>query len=179
MVNRVKVHAQMIIENAADPYHVQFVHKADSAANTTSFDVDGYHLHATVTANFGGGRPTTWLTPDGPVDANIIYDNYSLGLGIVRFPKELVATIEVTGQTPVDEDYTDYFYTQASVREPDDSGDKPAGRAAKFLAAATGSHQAGLLHLGEHEVPREAEPRARGGPRLRRAATMGTSLLSG
>jgi phenylpropionate dioxygenase-like ring-hydroxylating dioxygenase large terminal subunit len=41
MLNRVKVHAQMIIENAADPYHVQFVHKADSAANTTSFDVNG------------------------------------------------------------------------------------------------------------------------------------------
>ena len=134
MLNRVKVHAQMIIENAADPYHVQFVHKADSAANTTSFDANGYHLHATVTANFGGGRASTWLTPDGPVDANIIYDNYSLGLGIVRFPKELVATIEVTGQTPVDEDYTDYFYTQASVREPGDTGDKPAGRAAKFLA---------------------------------------------
>ena len=125
MVNRVKVHAQMIIENAADPYHVQFVHKADSAANTTSFDANGYHLHATVTANFGGGRAATWLTPEGPVDANIIYDNYSLGLGIVRFPKELVATIEVTGQTPVDEEYTDYFYTQASVREPGDTGDEP------------------------------------------------------
>ena len=52
----------------------------------------------------------------------------------MRFPKELVATIEVTGQTPVDEDYTDYFYTQASVREPGDTGDKPTGRAAKFLA---------------------------------------------
>ena len=34
MLNRVKVHAQMIIENAADPYHVQYVHKADSAATT-------------------------------------------------------------------------------------------------------------------------------------------------
>jgi hypothetical protein len=45
-----------------------------------------------------------------------------------------VATIEVTGQTPVDEDYTDYFYTQASVREPGDTGDAPTGRAAKFLA---------------------------------------------
>jgi phenylpropionate dioxygenase-like ring-hydroxylating dioxygenase large terminal subunit len=134
MVNRVKVHAQMIIENAADPYHVQFVHKADSAATTTSFDANGYHLHATVTANFGGGRAATWLTPDGPVDAHIVYDNYSLGLGIVRFPKELVQTIEVTGQTPVDEEYTDYFYTQASVREPGDTGDVPMGRAAKFIA---------------------------------------------
>jgi len=134
MVNRVKVHAQMIIENAADPYHVQYVHKAANPATTASFEVSGYHLHATVNANFGGGRPKTWLTPDGPVDAKIIYDNYSLGLGVVRFPSDLVATVQVTGQTPVDEDYTDYFYTQASLREPGDTGDVPTGRAAKFLA---------------------------------------------
>jgi phenylpropionate dioxygenase-like ring-hydroxylating dioxygenase large terminal subunit len=134
MVNRVKVHAQMIIENAADPYHVQYVHKAANPATTASFEVSGYHLHATVNAHFGGGRAQTWLTPNGPVDAKIIYDNYSLGLGIVRFPSELVATVQVTGQTPVDEDYTDYFYTQASVREPGDTSDAPTGRAAKFLA---------------------------------------------
>jgi phenylpropionate dioxygenase-like ring-hydroxylating dioxygenase large terminal subunit len=134
MLNRVKVHAQMIIENAADPYHVQYVHKAANPATTASFEVAGYHLHATVNAHFGGGRAQTWLTPNGPVDAKIIYDNYSLGLGIVRFPSELVATIEVTGQTPVDEDYTDYFYTQASIREQGDTGDAPTGRAAKFLA---------------------------------------------
>jgi phenylpropionate dioxygenase-like ring-hydroxylating dioxygenase large terminal subunit len=133
-VNLVKVHAQMIIENAADPYHVQYVHKAANPATTASFEVSGYHLHATVNAHFGGGRAQTWLTPNGPVDAKIIYDNYSLGLGVVRFPSELVATCQVTGQTPVDEDYTDYFYTQASVREPGDSGDKPSGRAARFLA---------------------------------------------
>ena len=52
MLNRVKVHAQMIIENAADPYHVQYVHKAANPATTASFEVSGYHLHATVNANF-------------------------------------------------------------------------------------------------------------------------------
>jgi nitrite reductase/ring-hydroxylating ferredoxin subunit len=134
MLNRVKVHPQMIIENAADPYHVQYVHKAANPATTASFEVSGYHLHATVNAHFGGGRAKTWLTPNGPVDAKIIYDNYSLGLGVVRFPSDLVATVQVTGQTPVDEDYTDYFYTQASVREPGDTGDVPSGRAARFLA---------------------------------------------
>ncbi len=86
-----------------------------------------------MNADFGGGRAKTWLTPNGPVEAKIIYDNYSLGLGVVRFPSDLVATVQVTGQTPVDEDYTDYFYTQASIREPGDTGDKPTGRAAKFL----------------------------------------------
>ena len=179
MLNRVKVHAQMIIENAADPYHVQFVHKADSAANTTSFDANGYHLHATVTANFGGGRASTWLTPDGPVDANIIYDNYSLGLGTVRFPRELVATIEVTGQTPVDEDYTDYFYTQASIREPGDSGDKPAGRAAKFLALQQEVIKQDFFTWENMKYPGEAQSGPRGSPRLCRASAMGAPVLPG
>ncbi|WP_297793357.1 Rieske 2Fe-2S domain-containing protein, partial [Mycobacterium sp.] len=60
MLNRVKVHPQMIIENAADPYHVQYVHKAANPATTASFEVAGYHLHATVNAHFGGGRAQTW-----------------------------------------------------------------------------------------------------------------------
>jgi len=71
MVNRVKVHAQMIIENAADPYHVQYVHKAANPANTASFEVSGYHLHATVNADFGGGRAKTWLTPNGSAHLRI------------------------------------------------------------------------------------------------------------
>ena len=86
MVNRVKVHAQMIIENAADPYHVQYVHKAANPAQHRL--VRGQRLPPARHGerDFGGGRAKTWLTPNGPVDAKIIYDNYSLGLGIVRFP---------------------------------------------------------------------------------------------
>ena len=179
MINRVKVHAQMIIENAADPYHVQYVHKAANPATTASFEVAGYHLHATVNAHFGGGRASTWLTPNGPVDAKIIYDNYSLGLGIVRFPSELVATVQVTGQTPVDEDYTDYFYTQASTREPGDSGRRAHRPRREVPGAAARGHQTGLLHLGEHEVPGEAEPGARRGARLRRSSPLGAPLLPG
>jgi 3-ketosteroid 9alpha-hydroxylase-like protein len=41
MLNRVKVHAQMIIENAADPYHVQYVHKAANPVTTASFELSG------------------------------------------------------------------------------------------------------------------------------------------
>ncbi len=54
----------------------------------------------------------------------------------MRFPSGPggAAPVEVTGETPVDEDYTDYFgHTQASIREPGDTGDKPTGRAAKFV----------------------------------------------
>jgi hypothetical protein len=123
----------MIVENAADPFNVQYVHKAFRPAQTSSFEVKGHRLHATVDANFGGGRESTWLTPNGAVDGTIVYDNFALGLGFVRFPANVIGTVQVTGQTPIDEDYTDYFYTQASVREGD-GGDVPTGRAAKFLA---------------------------------------------
>jgi len=37
MLNRVKVHPQMIVENAADPYHIAPVHHGDRPAETTSF----------------------------------------------------------------------------------------------------------------------------------------------
>ena len=133
MVHRIKVHPQMIIENAADPYHVQYVHKGHRPALTTSFEVKGHRLHATVDVNFGGGRESTWLTPDGPADGTVVYDNYSLGLGFVRFPPNVIDTVQITGQTPVDDDYTDYFYTQASRREPGDTGDVPSGRARGFI----------------------------------------------
>jgi phenylpropionate dioxygenase-like ring-hydroxylating dioxygenase large terminal subunit len=133
MVNRVKVHPQMIVENAADPYHVRYVHKGDRPAITTSFELHEYHLHATVDVNYGGGRPSTWLTPNGPVDGTVVYDTYGLGIGFVRFPPEVVASVQITGHTPVDEEYTDYFFNMSTVREPGDEGDCPKGRAWRFV----------------------------------------------
>jgi phenylpropionate dioxygenase-like ring-hydroxylating dioxygenase large terminal subunit len=133
MVNRVKVHPQMIVENAADPYHIMPVHHGDRPAQTTSFELHEFHLHATVDVNYGGGHETTWLTPDGPVDGTVVYDTWGMGIGFVRFPDEVLASVQITGHTPIDEDYTDYFYTMACVREPGDTGDEPKGRPARWI----------------------------------------------
>lgn len=133
MLNRVKVHPQMIVENAADPYHIQPVHHGDRPAQTTSFELLENHLHATVDVNFGGAHETTWLTPNGPVDGTVIYDTYGLSIGFVRFPAEVLASVQITGHTPVDEDYTDYYFTMACIREPGDTGDEPNGRAARWI----------------------------------------------
>ncbi len=134
MLNRVKVHPQMIVENAADPYHIAPVHHGDRPAVCTSFDLYDHHLHATVEVNYGGGKGATWLTPDGPVDGLVIYETYGLGIGFVRFPAEVLASVQVTSHTPVDEEYTDYYFTMACVREPGDLGDVPTGRAARWIA---------------------------------------------
>jgi phenylpropionate dioxygenase-like ring-hydroxylating dioxygenase large terminal subunit len=133
MVNRVKVHPQMIVENAADPYHIGPVHGGDRPAQTTSFELHEYHLHATVSVNYGGGRPSTWLTPDGPVDGEVVYDTYGLGLGFVRFPPEVLASVQITGHTPVDEHYTDYFFAMACRREAGDLAEQPSDRAARWI----------------------------------------------
>jgi phenylpropionate dioxygenase-like ring-hydroxylating dioxygenase large terminal subunit len=133
MLNRVKVHPQIIVENAADPYHIAPVHHGDRPAETTSFEFLENHIHATVTVNYGGGRPSTWLTPDGPVDGEVVYDTYGLGIGFVRFPPEVMASVQITSHTPVDEEYTDYYFAMGCRREPGDTGDVPDGRAARWI----------------------------------------------
>jgi len=133
MLNRVKVHPQMIVENAADPYHIEHVHHGDRPAQTTSFELHDYYLHATVAVNYGGAYESTWLTPNGPVDGNVVYDTYGLGIGFVRFPTEVLGSVQITGHTPVDEEYTDYFFVMATEREPGDTGDIATGRAMRWI----------------------------------------------
>jgi hypothetical protein len=67
------------------------------------------------------------------VDGTVVYDTYGLSIGFVRFPPEVLASVQITGHTPVDEDYTDYWFTMACVREPGDRGDRPSGRAEKWI----------------------------------------------
>ncbi len=133
MVHRIKAHPQLIVENAADPFHIGPIHHG-SPTETTSFRTQGHHLHATIATVYGVGKERTWLTPDGPTRSEITYDTYGLGLGFVRFPKSAVETVQITSHTPVDEAFTDYWFMQCSVREPGDAGDEPQGRARRFLA---------------------------------------------
>jgi hypothetical protein len=124
----------MIVENAADPYHIEVVHHGDKPAHTTSFELHDYYLHATVAVNYGGSKPSTWLTPNGPVDGTVVYDTYGLGIGFVRFPEAVLASVQITGHTPVDEEYTDYWFTMACVRQPGHTGEVPDERAARWIA---------------------------------------------
>ena len=134
MVHRVKVHPQMIIENAADPYHIPPIHHG-FAPETTSFETFDHRLHATIRTVYGQGKESTWLTPDGAMAADITYDTYGLVIGFVRFPANAIQSVQITSQTAVDGEYTDYYFMQASVREAGDTGDTPTGHAAKFLKA--------------------------------------------
>jgi phenylpropionate dioxygenase-like ring-hydroxylating dioxygenase large terminal subunit len=133
MINRVKVHPQMIVENAADPYHISTVHGGEKPAQTTSFEFHDHYIHATVQVDYGGGRPSTWLTPNGPVDAEVVYDTFGLGIGFVRFPDSVLGSVQITSHTPVDEQYTDYWFVMGCARETGDTGDVPSARAMRWV----------------------------------------------
>ncbi len=134
LVKQVKVHVQMIMENAADPYHIPPVHHGHRP-ETTSFQLEGDRLHATIKTTYGAGKKSTWLTPDGPLEAHITYDTYGLGIGFVRFPSNVLEAVQITSHTPIDEESTAYWYMLAARREPGDTGEMPQGRAARFLKA--------------------------------------------
>ena len=74
---------------------------------------------------------------------------------------------------------TDYFYTQASIESPArPATSRPA--APPGPAIAGGSHQRGLLHLGEDQGQARKANLAHGrGARLRRAAPVGATASSG
>ena len=67
--------------------------------------------------------------------AQVIYDTYGLGIGFVRFPKNVIESVQITSHTPVDDTHTDYWFMQSSVRKPGDIGNAPSGRARRFLEA--------------------------------------------
>jgi hypothetical protein len=68
------------------------------------------HRHATDDILYGGGKPSTWLTPNGALRGQVVYDTYGLGIGFVRFPREVLGSVQITSHTPVDDEYTDYFF---------------------------------------------------------------------
>lgn len=132
-VHRIKAHPQMVLENAADPFHIPYVHGATEAPEIKSFDFVDHTFHAEVSVLYGGGKPSTWMTPNGPVLAALKFDQCGIGLGFVRFPDEVLPTLQVSNVTPVDDVHSDYWFCQTSVREPGDTGDLMTGRAKKLL----------------------------------------------
>jgi 3-ketosteroid 9alpha-monooxygenase subunit A len=114
-----KVHLkpQYVVENNADMEHLHFVHKAQGDIELLECSGDGHIFYNTVRMTFGAGKKSTWLTPDGPVVAQIIGVTYGLGIIVDHF----VGTDDAwlfQCQTPVDHETTDLFNSYI-VRRPD------------------------------------------------------------
>jgi phenylpropionate dioxygenase-like ring-hydroxylating dioxygenase large terminal subunit len=132
MLNRVKMHCQNGPENMADAAHIHWVHGSGTIPVCKAWAQSDYSFRTEVTMIYGHGKEKTWLTPDGPVEALLETDAYGIGITIVRFVG-MYPTVQLASFTPVDDQYTDYFFQQASQREPGDAGDIPQGQAAGML----------------------------------------------
>ena len=160
MVNRVKVHAQMIIENAADPYHVQYVHKAANPANDRL--VRGQWLPPARDRE----REFRWRTGEDVADPQRSRRRQDHLRQLLAGTGDRALPVRPRGDRPGDRSNPGGRGLHRLLLHPGvDSRTRrhrrQADRARREVpAAAAGSHQTGLLHLGEHEVPREAQPRS-------------------
>jgi phenylpropionate dioxygenase-like ring-hydroxylating dioxygenase large terminal subunit len=131
IVHRIKAHPQMPLENSCDIFHVSFVH-GGQPGELISLEFDGPHAIEQLGIDYGVKREKTWLTPDGEQQAVIHARMGGIGNTWLKFPDELIAGVQLTNVTPVDDTYSDYWFGM-STRRPDEVSEEPAGRDRKMI----------------------------------------------
>jgi phenylpropionate dioxygenase-like ring-hydroxylating dioxygenase large terminal subunit len=111
----VRVHPLQPVENTADPAHIRFIHGAGMIPELGEFYSDRHRFVCTLRYQWGYGRESTWLTPEGPVDGLLIAESQGLGVITTRYTG-IWPTVQITGCTPIDEEHSEY-YTAVLVRE--------------------------------------------------------------
>jgi phenylpropionate dioxygenase-like ring-hydroxylating dioxygenase large terminal subunit len=115
IVHRIRAHPQMPLENSCDVFHVAFVH-GGQAAEPVSMVFDEFCCHEELAITYGGNRKNSWLTPDGPTRSIITARMWGIGNTWLRFPDELVAGVQLTNVTPVDETYSDRRFIDLQLK---------------------------------------------------------------
>lgn len=125
VVHRIRAHPQVVIENAADIFHVEFVH-GGQPAEPVRFEFDGNLFMVDLKLTLGSGKKTSWLTPEGAVQGVVVSRSWGVGMTWLQFPEELLMpAVQFTNVTPVDETYSDYFFCMTTPRA-DDTSEAPS-----------------------------------------------------
>ena len=97
---------QYMAENAADAAHFKYVHRAAQIAEINEFGEEGGVFKARLDLTFGGDAPSTWATPEGPVDGQIITEGWGLGLGWSRLQAfdDVIYLLGITPTSPCSAD---------------------------------------------------------------------------
>jgi phenylpropionate dioxygenase-like ring-hydroxylating dioxygenase large terminal subunit len=129
---QVKAHPQMVIENGADAAHVAYIHGAGTVPVIQRVEIDGPHWRTWVSATYGAGKESTWLTPGGAVDVTLTFSLWGIGLGTAEWPADLLRAVMITNPTPVDEVHTEIFWCMSTAKGKG-SGDQPDRFAVKLM----------------------------------------------
>jgi 3-ketosteroid 9alpha-monooxygenase subunit A len=130
-----KMPAQLVGENAVDGVHFKYVHGNSDIGTTLKFAADGEIFTAVSQLTFGGGRKSTWLTPNGPVVGQQQFTLHGLGLILTRFP-DTDRALEIDCATPIDADSSDRRLTMYARRAAGQSDEMPVGPALKRFQSA-------------------------------------------
>ena len=125
VVHRIRAHPQVVIENAADLFHVEFVH-GGTPAEVMRFEFDGNLFMVDLKLTFGSGKESSWLTPDGAITGVVESRSWGVGMTWLQFPPSLMPAVQFTNVTPVDDDYSDYYFCMTTPRQEGDTSEAPS-----------------------------------------------------
>lgn len=116
---RIKAHPQMVMENGVDAFHVPFIHGAGELPEIKEVSVDGHAWRTDIAVTYGAGKESTWLTPDGAIEASMRFDLWGIGLGMASWPDALLGGRMLTNPTPIDDTHTELFWRMTTALQPD------------------------------------------------------------
>jgi hypothetical protein len=97
-------------ENSGDAAHFCYVHGAAEVPEIIGFEAEGHRFSTRFAVRYGGDRPSTWATPNGPVDGRMTTIMHGIGIaaGIIE-SFDTVYTLATT--TPIDQHTSDHRAT--------------------------------------------------------------------
>jgi len=120
-----QLRAQYIVENTVDIAHQNWVHRSPSEHRLTEWEIHDRMCRSRQSINFGKGTTSTWLTPDGPVDAYLDVECWGIGFNVARF-LGTDDSAHVSSHTPIDDHTIDERLTLLAKREPGHDTPSPA-----------------------------------------------------
>lgn len=144
----VRVHPQMVSENAIDSAHFSYVHRAGADPVILNMDDRGPILHVSQEMEYGSKKKSTWLTPDGPVKGSLEIDLFGIGLSHTLFAgaDEAYTLVAVT---PIEGEESAFRMTNWVPRTGD--SDEPDERATRRIEEQFRQAQRDFL-IWEHMV---------------------------
>jgi hypothetical protein len=99
-----------VTENSCDAAHFMYVHGAAEVPEIVGFESGEHWFQTDFTLRFGGGLPSTWATPHGPVDGTL--RTTALGLGLAAGVISAFDTVyTLASTTPVSTEISDHRCT--------------------------------------------------------------------
>ena len=174
----VRMRPQYVAENNVDIDHLHWIHRAEGPIDLLSFGPDDHCFRTCSRIIYGYGRPSTRLTPDGPITVDVTAEIWGLGFQYTFFPEPDQA-VSIQAQTPVDDHHCDMFqsvlvYCEPGVRTIGCADRQGEGQSPRTARPDRARHS----DLGEHALPTQRRPDPPGSQADGRSPAMVGTVLS-